>query len=207
MALMAGMLHEEIGVQWPKRINMSRDDGAFFPGFLKQIGPGASAPVSLAHLRVPSTEIPCASSTTADQTSFQGASCSRLTFGTRCRTPEQLEQRWPRALSLDSAVGLLAGWFICPAEWCLCPALLLPSVTSKYPGFVSAVLGGDVQVRWRVIFGRELMVGSPGARSSRKPHCVLTLNGRFGRSALEQKTGTREEQTLAASEGRRFPFG
>lgn len=35
-----------------------------------------------------------------------------------------------------------------------------------------------------------------------KPYCVLTLNRRFGRSALEQKTGTWEEQTLAASEGR-----
>lgn len=49
--------------------------------------------------------------------------------------------------------------------------------------------------------------GIPGAQSSRKLYCVLTLNRRFGRSALEQKTGTGEEQTLAASEGRRFPFG
>lgn len=46
------------------------------------------------------------------------------------------------------------------------------------------------------------MVGSLGARGGRKLYCVLTLNRRFGRSALEQKTGTQEEQTLAASEGR-----
>lgn len=56
-------------------------------------------------------------------------------------------------------------------------------------------------------FWERVKAGIAQGCRCRKLHCVLALNRRFGRSALDQKTGTWEEQTLAASEGRWFPFG
>lgn len=51
------------------------------------------------------------------------------------------------------------------------------------------------------------MEGSLGAHGGRKPYCVLTLIRRFGRSALEQKTGAQEEQTLLLQKGGDFLLG
>lgn len=107
----------------------------------------------------------------------------------RCWNPERLQKRSRRVLSLDSAVSLHARSFVCSTEQCLCTAVIHPAARSwagsclslccpscaapapsqwrpNTPAFVSAALGGDAQVQWRVVFGRGLMVGSPEPRAA-----------------------------------------